>query len=440
MRAAAAALALGLLLVASGCGSSTAATTGLGMEAAALVPANAIAFVSADANLDSSEWRVIGDLTGGLTDLTKSVDYKRDVHPAVGDEVNLAVLGVDNGKPDAIALVHPQDEAKLRALAAKFDHGNEHYTVEHIGGWSVVADSQESFDAVRSASSGSSLADRAEFKSAMTQLERGGLARAYANGVALQKLPGPLSGLARLAGSPRWVAARLAADHGAVKLDVRVGSPASAPANYKPTLLRDVPSGAIAAVSFKDVNRLLARLAAEPALRTMVRHVLTSLGLRLADLKALDGEGVLYVAPSAIVPIITLELQPSDVRAAAKALRAVATRAGRTLPVHVERRGAKVLLTNAPAGYGTGGRSLVDDQPFKDALAAADVPAEVQWLAYADVQRLLPILRAIAALKGGGQGQPQAKTPAALDKLGTAVAFGARTGSTTALELRLTLR
>src|SRR5712691_7799440 len=170
MRAAAAALAFGLLLVASGCGSSTAATSSLGTEAAALVPADALAFVSAGAKFDSSQWQVIGDLTGGLKDLTQGVDYKRDVHPAVGDEVNLAVLGVDNGKPEAIALVHPQDEAKLRALAAKFDHGNEHYTVEQIGGWSVVADSQASFDAVRSAESGGSLADAADFKNAMGQL------------------------------------------------------------------------------------------------------------------------------------------------------------------------------------------------------------------------------------------------------------------------------
>src|SRR3989442_4931178 len=200
MRAAAAGLALGLLLVASGCGSSTAASTSLGLDAAALVPANALAFVSADANLDSSEWRVIGDLAGGLTDLTKGVDYKRDVHPAVGDEVNLAVLGLDNGKPEAIAFVHSQDEAKLRALAAKFDHGDEHYTVEQIGVWSVVADSHGSIDAVRNVASGHSLADTAEFKNAMTQLDRGGLARAYVNGAALQKLPGRLSTVARLAG------------------------------------------------------------------------------------------------------------------------------------------------------------------------------------------------------------------------------------------------
>src|SRR6266849_7638550 len=181
MRAAAAGLALGLLLVASGCGSSTAASTSLGTDAAALVPAGALVFVTADANLDSSQWRVIADLTGGLTGLTGGVDYKRDVHPAVGDEVNLAVLGIDKGKPEAIALVHSQDEAKLRALAAKFDQGNEHYTVEQIGGWSVVADSQSSFDAVRRAHSGGggSLADTADFKNAMGQLASGGLAKAY---------------------------------------------------------------------------------------------------------------------------------------------------------------------------------------------------------------------------------------------------------------------
>ena len=54
--------------------------------------------------------------------------------------MNLAVLGIDNGQPEAVALVQPTDEAKLSALAKKFDQGSEHYTVEQIGGWSVVAE------------------------------------------------------------------------------------------------------------------------------------------------------------------------------------------------------------------------------------------------------------------------------------------------------------
>ena len=131
MRAALAALALGLVLVAPGCGSSTAATgTSSGTDAASLVPPSALAYVSADANLDSQSWQVITDLFGPLD---SKLDYKRDIQPALGDRANLAVLGVDNGKPEAVAIVKPTDVAKLEALAKKFDQGTEHYTVEQIG-------------------------------------------------------------------------------------------------------------------------------------------------------------------------------------------------------------------------------------------------------------------------------------------------------------------
>ena len=112
--------------------------------------------------------------------------------------------------------------------------------------------------------------------------------------------------------------------------------------------------------------------------------------------------------------------------------------AAKVLPLRVERRGDKVVLTNAAAGVSSGSGSLVDDQPFKDALAAADVPAEVTWLAYADIQRLTPILQALASLTGNGQSKPSAALK--LEKFGTLVAFGARSGSMSRLEARLTIR
>ena len=108
------------------------------------------------------------------------------------------------------------------------------------------------------------------------------------------------------------------------------------------------------------------------------------------------------------------------------------------LPLHVEQHGNKVLLTNAAAGASPGSGSLVEDQPFKDALAAADAPAEVTWLAYADIQRLAPILQALASLTGKGQTKPSATLK--LEKFGTLVAFGARSGSMSRLEARLTIR
>jgi hypothetical protein len=428
MRAAAAALALGLLLVAAGCGNSTAATgTSSGTDAASLVPASALAYVSVDANLDSQSWQVVSDLVGPIG---TGVDYKRDIHPALGDRVNLAVLGVDNGKPEAVAIVQPTDVAKLQALAKKFDQGTEHYTVENIGGWSVVADSAAAFQAVRDASTGSSLADSADFKSAMSQVGGAAFATAYASGSGAEQLPAKLRALVRVAGSPRWVAARITADKSALHLEARAAG-AATPAAYKPALLGDVPSGAILAVSFKDVNQLLARIQAEPTLRA-------SLPTFLNGLSSLGGEGVLYLLPGTLLPVVTLELQPRDPAAAMNSLRALAAKAAKVLPLRVERHGSYVLLTNAAAGASPGSGSLIEDQPFKDALAAADVPAEVTWLAYADIQRLAPILQALASLTGKGQAKPSSTLK--LEKFGTLVAFGARSGSTSRLEVRLTVR
>jgi hypothetical protein len=428
MRAALAALALGLVLVAAGCGNSTAATgTSSGTDAASLVPASALAYVSADANLDSQSWQVVSDLVGPIG---TNVDYKRDIQPALGDRVNLAVLGVDNGKPEAIAIVKPTDVAKLQALAKKFDRGTEHYTVENIGGWSVVADSAAAFQAVRDANTGSSLADSADFKSAMSQVGGAAFATAYASGSGVAQLPAKLRALVRVGGSPRWIAARITVDKSALHLEARAAG-ASTPAVYKPALLGDVPSGAILAVSFKDVDQLLARIKAEPTLGAALPPLLNGLS-------SLGGEGVLYLLPGTLLPVVTLELQPRDPAAAVKSLRALAAKAAKVLPLHVERHGNKVLLTNAAAGVSPGSGSLVEDQPFKDALAAADAPAEVTWLAYADIQRLAPILQALASLTGTGQTKPSATVK--LEKFGTLVAFGARSGSMSRLEARLTIR
>jgi len=428
MRAALAALALGLVLVAAGCGSSTAATsTSSGTDAASLVPSSALAYVSADANLESESWKIVDDLFGPIGD---GVDYKNDIAPALGDRVNLAVLRVDNGKPEAVALVKPTDDAKLAALAKKFDRGTEHYTIEKIGGWSVVADSTENFQAVRNAGSGSTLADNPNFKSAMSQVGDAGFATAYASATGVQQLPPKLRALVRVAGSPRWVAAGINVDKNALRLEARAAG-GSAPTAYQPALLRDVPSGAILAVSFKDVNQLLARIQAEPTLRASIPPF-------VAGLRSLGGEGVLYLLQGTLLPVVTLEVQPADPAAAATSLRALAAKAERVLPLHVERRGKKVLLTNAPPGFSPGSASLVDDQPFKDALAAADAPAKVTWLAYADIQRLAPILQALASLTGKGQTKPS--TTLKLEKFGTLVAFGATSSGSSSFEARVTIR
>jgi len=359
--------------------------------AAQLVPPNAIAYVSADSRFDSARWRTIFDLTGpvGLTP---------ELRAAAGDELNLASLPGTDG-PEVVAIVKPKDEAKLRSFAAR----NGHYTVQHVNGWSVVADSPAVFAAVRGAASGRSLADMAEFKAAAAELDTNALVTAYAQGAALQQVGGTVKQLADVAGAPKWIAAQLLPERAAARLELRISAPTGA-STYRPTLLRDVPSGAIAAVSFKDLDAPLAKL---PALQNYIPASL---------LPALRGEGVAYLAPATIVPTFVFEVQSPDPGAAEQALRATAKtlerRLNGALKLRVARYGSRVVLTNAPANAPSSGGALVDDQPFKDALAAAGAPAEVTFLAYADVQRLTPFLQLLML------------HTKRLDRIGTAVAYG----------------
>jgi hypothetical protein len=424
----AAALLVGLAIAVSGCGGDAANVSARGTDAAQLVPPDALAFISADANLQSEQWRTVLELTGGLAGFQEK--HERDLRPALGDQVNLALLGVENGEPEAIALVHPDDDAKLRELAAEFDSEDEHYTVEQIGGWHVVADSPEAFAAVRSAESGSSLADVDGFQRAMREVEGDSLATAYADAAHLDDIPGEPGALFRVSRARSWIGARVFAEDNAAQVSVRAD--AEAPV-FRPQLLRDVPSGALLAITFKDAEQLLQRIQSEPSLR----DALGEYRALLADLApALAGEGVFYVVPSVLIPTLVLEVESETPVEAAAALRRVASsveaETGGALKLNVVTAGKRVMLSNSPVL--SGGPKLVDDQPFKDALAAADAPDEVTWLAYADLQRLVPTVLALAQLLGGEA--PSEAEKRRLERFGTLVAYGVANG----LELRITGR
>jgi hypothetical protein len=424
MRAVAVLLA-GLAIFVSGCGGGT-NVAARGADAARLVPPDALAFVTADANLESEQWRTVLGLVGQAA-------VPDGVRPALGDEVNLALLGVDQGEPEAIALVHSDNEAKLREFAKGFDKKDEHYTVERIGGWDVVADSPDAFAAVRAAESGRSLADVDSFQRAMGEVEGDSLATAYADGARLDDVPGELGALFRVVGARSWVGARVVAEDDAAQVTVRTD--ATAP-GYRPRLLRNVPSGALLAVTFKNARQLLERIQAEPSLRDALgeyRALLTDLA------PALQGEGVFYVAPGALIPTLVLEVEKTSDRAVASSLQRVAGRVaaetGNVLQLHVFTGADRIFLTNtAVAPPAQPSARLVDDQQFKDALAAADAPDEVSWLAYADLQRLVPIAQVFAKVLGGDP--PSATSKRRLERLGTLVAYGAADR----LELRITGR
>jgi hypothetical protein len=406
-------LVLGLAIAVAGCGSSS-----RGPEAAELVPPDALAFASIDTQ-NPEAWKTVFDLTGRFI-------------PGAGKETSHALLGVEDGEPELLVLVQSDDERELREFVSFLSQERAKYRVQKVGGWSVVADSEEGFAAARAAESGRSLADVEAFKQAMIEVDSDALVTAYANGARLKDVPGELSALARIMGSPHWVGTNVVADENAVQLDARTDATTLV---YRPRLLRDVPSGALLAISFKNGDQLLRRITAEPSLR----QALGEYRPLLVDLMpAARGEGIFYVQQGVLVPTMVLVVEsPTPARAAAALRRLARTLNAETngfLSFRVAIRGNRVLLMNGAGWPASPTRRLVDDQTFKDALAAADAPDEVSWLAYADIHRLTPIIRALSQVLGGMP--PSEEEMRRLERLGTLVAFGARSR----LVARITIR
>jgi hypothetical protein len=440
MRALLAAALAALVVVMAGCGggggAGVARGAALSADAAQLVPPDATAFVSVDSSLDSAQWQRVDDLTKSLPARAKLLDdirselqkrglsWKDDVAPALGAELDVAVFG--SGKNvEYVAFAKPDDVGKLRTLATKVSEGNEHYTVEQIGGWSVVADSQELFGKVRTAQSGRSLADVAAFTSAWSSVSGDALARAYVNGDALASKPK----IVKLAGKPDWFAARVAADGDALRLEIASHPLAPTSAPTKQALLGDVPSGSALAVAFHGSSDLLAQASS------------TKLGAKL-PLKQLapllTGDGALYVRPSGLIPDIALELTPKDPQAALASARTLLQKiAGTLAPLQLTAQlsGNKLVISDGPVATAAlrGGSKLVDDSTYKDAVKSAGVPAQTTFLVYADVKELTPLIQ-LAAQALGGKATDQSLGDN-LQHVGTVVAWGSKDNGVARLHL-----
>jgi len=433
-----AALALSALaLVGAGCGASVsgiARGAELGRDAATLVPPDASAYVAADTDLDSTQWQRVDDLTKSFPIRPKILDaiqselqkrgltWSDDVAPALGSEVDVALIG----KSDYVAFAKPANEAKLRTLASKLSEGSEQYTVEDIGGWSVVADSKELFDKVRAAESGTSLADTPAFKAAWSAIDGDALARAYISGAALAAAPK----LAELGGKADWLAARVAVSSDALHVEL-VRHPAGATRAAKQTLLGDVPSGASLAVAFHgsaDLSRALSSSGLGDKLPLT----------QLAPL--LNGDGVLYVRVAGIVPQVAIELaakNPQAALASARRLLGRVTGGLGPLPLTAQISNGKVVISDGPAAVAAlrSGPRLRGDGEYRDAVKSAGVPARTMFLIYANVSELAPFVQLLGQAAGG-----KAPDPALVDNLtqvDKALVWGSQGGGVSRLSVWL---
>ena len=184
------ALAVALAVVASACGgsSNTSATSGTG--AASVVPASAPVYLSIDTDITSAQWQTADKLLDNFPDkatfLSKlqasfksnsGLDWQTDIKPALGPEIDVAVLDFGQGT-NIVALLQPADDAKFAAMVKK---GNAKdptspLVYEKVGDWTVVSDTQVKIDLFKQQSKGAKLADDSTFTDSMAQLSSEALA------------------------------------------------------------------------------------------------------------------------------------------------------------------------------------------------------------------------------------------------------------------------
>lgn len=414
----AAAVAAAAAIVTAGCASAGASGPGSLDGAAAIVPSNAVAFVAASTDLGSERWHGVGKQL-----MTKF----QSLAPALGDELDVAVLP----NKAVVGFTQPQDGAKLTALATK-----RGAVTRAIGGWTAIAKTNADLDTVANATS--QLADNALFTEAMNRLPDGSLMRAYANGAEAQQLlasiPGPPQ--TSVASSVRWAAAAVTSTAGGLKLEAftRTGAltspapPRTVP--YVPSLVDEIPSGALAVADFQVPTGTFENLPQLPAplVQLFGAKNAQELGPQLDTL--LGGETAIYVRPSLPMPEVTIATQPADTTTASQTLDAIVAELPKTSMfsgLHLYRTtiGGQFVISTTQQGlddFRAGGAKLSADPSFVEAKQQSGMGNETTGFVYANVKDALPLL----ALAG-------VKLPAGLPSFGTFMAYGGRAGAESSL-------
>jgi hypothetical protein len=484
----AAAVAACAALILAGCGGSTKshAGGGIGEPGAAMVTSNALAYVSVDSDLSSSRWQKLQSLLKKfpirdrlLSELRKSVadqnlDYERDIKPALGPEVDVAVVAGSSLQDISYALMtKPDSIEKAKALVHKLDQTSPPPSAMRVvDGWLVVADKDAMIDAVLKGS-GSSLADDGPFKDGFGSLPGDAIAKAYANGPQLSKLFNSLSTAtsASVASSDvklDWLAGALVPEDNGVRAELRIKSPNTSDfgaSDYSSKLISGVPADAIAFLSIHANNAQdqLNTLKDNPAFGQALGQIEAALGISVDRLFALFGHEIaLYVRRGPGLPEFSLVLEAPDTEQALATLDRLGARVAlfahgqlgteqhgglevKTLNLgRVTVRWAgfdgRVLITTSPTGiddYRSGGDKLADDSTYKDALSSAGAPDKNLGLIYVNLADATQLIQSYAGLAGG---DIPASVRENLKPLKSFVAYGSRDGDVTKAEAFLEIK
>ena len=386
-------------LVAAGCASATAGGPGAVDGAASLVPGNAVAFVAASTDLTSSQWHAVGKvLLTGLERKTKLV-WSTDLEPAVGDELDVAVLPGNQ----IVALTQPHDEANLAALARKYN-----FKTRKVGDWTAIAQTDAVLNEL--GPSALSLAENKFFRAAMERTPSDALVRAYVSGAKANELLASLPGQMETSIAPlgvryhfgntqdkrpraatigvvdfRWAAVALTGEKGGLKLEAvaRTGE-LTAPgppryivqpsAPYVPALPDEIPADVLAVLDFPVPLGAFEQLEKlPPQLSKLFGKDAFGLPQQLDAL--LHGETALYVRAGLPIPELTLVTQPTDTAEASAALDDLLRALPKTgmlkdLTLHRAVIGGQFVVSTTQQGiddFRGGGAKLSADPSFLEA-------------------------------------------------------------------------
>jgi len=438
---------LALVLAACGSGSSSSSSGGSPPAGASLVRSDVLGFVSVDTDLGSDQWQQFDELwqkfpshDSWLQQIKQSLakdglDYETDIKPALGSELDLAI--VPDGTSEAVVgITKPDDPAKFKELANKADKGSTPSVTRDLGaGWWAVAEKESDFDKVVKGTV-EPLSSSDSFTTAIGKLPGDTLVRAYVDGPKLNELveQRSASGTSGLgAGSAlglrglKYLAVSLSAEDEGLRLEGASSGGNLGGKDFAPKLLDAIPGDAFAAFDFlgEGTTQQLQQLQATPQFAQVAKQLEQEYGVTADQLFGLlDGEVAFYARSGAVIPELTLALQPNDPTQALetvdKLMTHFAAEAGTRVEtgsqgghevktvnfgqfaVHYGAVDGKVIVTsglNGIADFGSGG-SLTDSADFKEAKSAAGMPDSTGGLFYVDLKNALPLIEGFAGLSG----------------------------------------
>ncbi len=430
-------LVLGLLVAlclvpVAGCGGGSSAGEG----AAGIVPASVPVYISVDTDFEGDQIAQARELlarfpgsAGALAMLESEleadgdVDFDQDIRPALGPTLDVAVLEVprNGGEGSAVVLLQPEDPAKLDALLERSPTDSRPVTAE-VEGWTVLAEEQAELDSFEAAREGDSLESSDAFDDAMDGLAEDALVRAYVAPEAVREAL-PTEGMSGLPQLDQLVG--LGGLGMAVSAEERGFQLESAAVTeqelegFEPELPDRLPAGALAYFGFGDLatagREALNKLGEQnPEFDRQLAQLEFALGLSLDEdlLPLIEQEGAIALYPGAAgsdLPSIVTALKVDDETEALATIDRIFERVTQfapdiTPPTRSEVGGVEVREVSLPQGsafYGgadgmifatndsdlitqlTGdGETLADDPVFGEARELADVPDEVESLAY----------------------------------------------------------